>query len=155
MRNASASRTARSRATPTACPTATAPNGSHDEGSDSTSRTTGRQNIVEDTHADPSRSPANATRKFCTPAPAATTNISRSAVSRRSSPYVWEPSITRHGTTRYGALRSTSPRRTRLAIDSSLFPSRRRSSIHASRIASSNRVRDSADSSSTNRHGVV
>ena len=42
--------------------------------------------IVDDTHADPSRSPASATRKFCTPAPAATTNISRSAASRRASP---------------------------------------------------------------------
>src|SRR6202008_2338759 len=50
-------------------------------------------------------SPASATRKFWTAAPAATTNISRSAAARPASRYGCAPSATRQGTTRYGARR--------------------------------------------------
>lgn len=64
---------------------ATAPIGSQSAGSSSTSRTTSRQNIVDETQAEPRPSPASATRKFWIPAPLATMNISRSAVLRRAS----------------------------------------------------------------------
>ena len=48
-------------------------------GRSSSARTTSRQNIVDDTQAEPRPSAASATSRFSTPAPAATRNISRSA----------------------------------------------------------------------------
>ena len=61
--------------------------------------------------------------------------------------------MTRHGTTISGAGRSTSPRRSLRAICSSVNPSRRRSAVQASRIASSSAARAAAVSRITNRHG--
>ena len=91
--------------------------------------------------------------RFSTDAPIETTNMACSAPARRSSGYACAASATRHGTTISGARRSTSPRRTRRAICSSVNPSRRRSAIQASRIASSSPVRAAADSKMTKRHG--
>ena len=62
---------------------------------------------------------------------------------------------TRHGTTRYGAPRSTSPRRVRRATCSSVKPSARRSATQAASIASSSGPRRPGRSTTTNRHGVV
>ena len=141
---ASASRGGRSRGGAAGCPTATAPIGSQSPGSSSTSRTTSRQNIVEDTHAEPSRSPASATRKFCTPAPGrdhehlplgrVPPRVRRRCASRPS------PGTAPPDTARCAARRRAAP--AWRWTPRSCRP-RRRSAIHASRIASSSRTRDS------------
>lgn len=136
-------------------PTATAPIGRHPGGRSIASAATSWQNRVDEIHAEPRPSTASAMRRFCTEAPADTVNMSRSARERRSSGYEWAAEVSRHGTTISGALRRTSPRRTRRAICSSVKPSRRRSSTHELSMASSSRSRARADWSTTKRHGSL
>src|SRR5262249_33599777 len=64
-------------------PTPTAPMGSQPGGRPSAARVVSRQNMVLDTQHEPRPSTARATRRFCTAAPMATTNISRSDALRR------------------------------------------------------------------------
>jgi hypothetical protein len=74
---------------------------------------------------------------------------------RRSSGYSCAASVTRHGTMIRGASRSTSPRRSRRLICSSVNPSPRRSAIQASRIASTRLVLAGREDRITNRHGSL
>ena len=105
-------------------------------------RTTSRQNIVLLTHAEPSPSTASATSRFSharRPSRRGTSRAPPSSAARRGSRA--SRRATRHGTTRVGTPRSTSPRRVRRATCSSVKPSRRRSATQAASIASSSRSR--------------
>ena len=82
------------------------------------SRTTSGQNIVLDTQAEPSPSAASATQEVLHAGAHRDQEHARSAAARRVVGIGVHPSVTRQGTTRYGARRSTSPRRSRRATGS-------------------------------------